>query len=819
MDTVLPAGNSKVPPPKPSQFINGTFNPMGDGHPVEQAVLAQVMAADTTLTASIVSGAQFFKITDISVFNLLLEQDSAGSPKPVGGGTGEHWTEQSAGTSNGVTPLAASAGQYVVLNVTAESVAGLVPPGPFSGSAVFKGSAFSTTIPLFGTRLAVDPDSAIGKKWSAMGGTGFFGAVLTNEEPVPGGAAVVQTFANGVLLDMSPSANPPAGVPAVVYLSSPIYSKWLSLETQKDGNGNPVWQALGLASGDMFKTPEGGSAARFESGAIIVRKSGAAFVTYGAIYAHYLQFGDFADPAHLPSTGLPTSDEQPATPTRGRVSTFDNGDIYWTLQTGAQEIQGAILQHWTLLGGPGAFLGFPLTDETSTPNGPGRYDRFEGGVIYWTPETGAFEVHGAILEKWSQLGNERSYLGYPVSDELNVNDADFSAGRVSNFQNGSIHWTGLTGANDVPQAVTFNQSIVTPTGTALGGNVTLTLKSNGDYTAQFNMHDSGFTGYQFQVRAVFTTQTGLAFAVEHSGSVGGTSTSGSRDDNYSASGNSNSIMVHWSDVAKGTLWVTKDYSATGVAGFFEDMAGWLTNVAVGAAGAAVGVVIGLGDEIGKTFGNLGLGGVVGVLAGVVVTAFTGGVMLGIVVGVVVGAVTNALIKQRQITSAEYAFAQANAFNGSLPPMEKIRITNVSGLNGTAFSVPGIDGAYYMSLGSGYDDPTNFTNPAYPTRGEVFIHEMTHIWQMFHGSFIPGFACHAFINQVDVRLGAGDIYVYGPPTSPWNQFGLEQQAQIVNEWFAGDPTVCAPLRVPHVCAGPTDPYFHYIANNVQKGMTL
>jgi hypothetical protein len=35
-------------------------------------------------------------------------------------------------------------------------------------------------------------------------------------------------------------------------------------------------------------------------------------------------------------------------------------------------------------------------------------------------------------------------------------------------------------------------------GAVLGGTVTMTLKNNGDYTAQFHMHDSGATGYSFR---------------------------------------------------------------------------------------------------------------------------------------------------------------------------------------------------------------------------------------------------------------------------------------------------------------------------------
>ncbi|ULT43679.1 hypothetical protein KRR40_09830 [Niabella defluvii] len=90
-----------------------------------------------------------------------------------------------------------------------------------------------------------------------------------------------------------------------------------------------------------------------------------------------------------------------------------------------------------------SFLGYPLTNETKTPDGVGRYNHFQGGSIYWHPSTGAWEVHGAIRDHWASLGWERSALGYPVSNEQVVFGG---AGRISHFQKGSIYWSPTQGA-------------------------------------------------------------------------------------------------------------------------------------------------------------------------------------------------------------------------------------------------------------------------------------------------------------------------------------------------------------------------------------
>lgn len=121
---------------------------------------------------------------------------------------------------------------------------------------------------------------------------------------------------------------------------------------------------------------------------------------------------------------------------RGRCRDFEGGSIYWTPQTGAHEVHGAIRLHWARLRGERGFLGFPQTDETGTPDGRGRFNHFEGGSIYWTPQTGAHEVHGDIRAEWARLGWERGRLGYPTSDEKDTPDG----GRVSDFEGGNILW-------------------------------------------------------------------------------------------------------------------------------------------------------------------------------------------------------------------------------------------------------------------------------------------------------------------------------------------------------------------------------------------
>ena len=133
--------------------------------------------------------------------------------------------------------------------------------------------------------------------------------------------------------------------------------------------------------------------------------------------------------------------EETATPDGvGRYNVFQGGSVYWSAATGAFEVHGAIRDTWAAVGWEAGALGYPLSDETPTPDGVGRYSVFEHGSIYWTPATGAHEVHGVIRDRWAELGWEAGALGYPTSDEYAV-----QGGRKNDFQHGSITFDASTG--------------------------------------------------------------------------------------------------------------------------------------------------------------------------------------------------------------------------------------------------------------------------------------------------------------------------------------------------------------------------------------
>jgi uncharacterized protein with LGFP repeats len=210
-----------------------------------------------------------------------------------------------------------------------------------------------------------------------------------------------------------------------------IEEKYQALGGVKSFLGEPV--------GTTYQVGDG-LGQNYAAGAIYWSPATGAWSVHGAILTHYLQLGG---PAGI--LGFPITDETGAPDGVGRYNHFQSGAIYWTPATGAHEVQGAIYAEWARLGWEGSVVGYPITDETGAPDGVGRYNHFQSGAIYWTPATGAHEVRGAIYAEWARLGWERSFLGYPTTDEF----TPMSGYRQSDFQHGWIRWSSVTRAVSV----------------------------------------------------------------------------------------------------------------------------------------------------------------------------------------------------------------------------------------------------------------------------------------------------------------------------------------------------------------------------------
>ena len=134
------------------------------------------------------------------------------------------------------------------------------------------------------------------------------------------------------------------------------------------------------------------------------------------------------------------------------------GAIYARWKAAAQEPGYALVRD---------ILGYPMSDED--PINEGKFNVFQAGKILWTPSTGAHEVHGSIATRYWGIGGPGSYLGFPITDEMAEGVASRNV-RYSQFQHGWIYWAPEVGAMDTPKKVhnglTFS-GLEVPTWTAL----------------------------------------------------------------------------------------------------------------------------------------------------------------------------------------------------------------------------------------------------------------------------------------------------------------------------------------------------------------
>jgi hypothetical protein len=198
---------------------------------------------------------------------------------------------------------------------------------------------------------------------------------------------------------------------------------------------------LGAPTGTEYTIADG-SGQDYHNGALYTSPATGTHDVQGPILTKYQEF-------HGPTgLGFPTTDQNTTPDGIGHFNHFNHPDgasIYWTPTTGAHEIQGSIRNKWASLGwetGPG----YPTTDETTTTDGTGKYNDFTNNAsIYWTPTTSVHVIYGTIRDTWTTLGRETSPLGYPTTDEYD----DAPGGRRMDFQHGTITWNATNNTTQI----------------------------------------------------------------------------------------------------------------------------------------------------------------------------------------------------------------------------------------------------------------------------------------------------------------------------------------------------------------------------------
>lgn len=394
----------------------------------------------------------------------------------------------------------------------------------------------------------------------------------------------------------------------------------------------------------------------------------------------------------------------------------------------------------------------------------------------------------------------------------------------------SINWSAFNGEQNgaidynvaiVPSEIHLTTSIVTPEGFPLGGGTSLLVRDDGSYEFSGFMRATGFTSYKYALQVfLHAPATGDAIAAMNTGHVFGTDTPGDRQLDWHESGTSSSLAMLWDGFLHGaSLKYTLNADISGVTGTLWDVAkiGLDTIAGFVIAGPVGGIVV-LGRELTSAL-NITLvtpGSLVGfvIVGGIVMVCGPGVLIPAVVAGVVLTNLTG--IHQRSMTDQEQDFAW-KVFADKLP-FERIILTNlVHGSERQKYTIPSVDGSTILvNLGEAFQDPMTWAdspNTDYAQPGSVFIHELTHAWQIATTWFQPGLICKLSSNY-DYYAGSSEKERLADTTwstRSWsNDFNLEQQAHIVDDWYGA--------HYPDLkeAAALTDPAFHFIRDNIRTG---
>lgn len=391
---------------------------------------------------------------------------------------------------------------------------------------------------------------------------------------------------------------------------------------------------------------------------------------------------------------------------------------------------------------------------------------------------------------------------------------------------------------DAVESITVQSDINTDDDAPINGHVEFQLASDGTYTFSGHMRATGFPSYHYGVQAWVKAKDGTVIAAQRVGDVYGTDTPGDRQDNWSQPGSNGAIKLSWASLRDdaqigytmhadiggvlGTAWDVLTFAVKGIAAnLFLGEVGWV--LLIGSELADIGVRVGTPD----------------ILSGILVA---GGVLLvlgpfGAIPAVIAGIVTAELVdvRHRAMTTEERTFAD-RVFMGQID-YDRVTLTNMSH-DGVKFTIPSVDDSILVNLDMAYDDPMGYQdlspNSDYTQPGSVFIHELTHAWQITNKSFI-GMICGMSHNYgyhdgdgEDARLLPENI---SWTLRPWDDFNNEQQAHIVDDWYGAyvvqDPPKSknylkdgagVPITDLDGQAATRDPAFHFITQNIRTGTT-
>jgi uncharacterized protein with LGFP repeats len=350
-------------------------------------------------------------------------------------------------------------------------------------------------------------------------GTSLLGEPISEQQPTTGGyvsyfqgTTCGGTTTYGAIYLMS-------GNSTAYSVHGCIDKEYLSLGGPSTSSlGLPVTDEMGVTGGRVsyfsgHKCSTGGGPSN--SGSAIYANGAHTYYVWGCIYGRYQDTCQQVNGPCVNLLGLPVTSEESIA--GGKVSYFAgtvcnggytvkdehgvsqlSGSAIYAHGTFETEVHGCIYQKYTHLGGPSSYLGFPITDEMSTPGG--RVSYFQGttcaidgqtyGAIY-SSGAGVYVVYGCIERAYVSLGGSGSYLGMPISDLTSI-----TGGSVAYFQGTTCGGTTTYGAIYSSSSGTYAvHGCLDQKYESLGGpNSNLGFPVSNEYTNSAGHRESDFVG-------------------------------------------------------------------------------------------------------------------------------------------------------------------------------------------------------------------------------------------------------------------------------------------------------------------------------------
>ncbi|MBC2681445.1 hypothetical protein GSS87_03370 [Corynebacterium sp. 4HC-13] len=222
-------------------------------------------------------------------------------------------------------------------------------------------------------------------------------------------------------------------------LSLPAGDRGAKCETKGDiGRRIGEFPQLGACISNEYDGADGGKIQDFRGGRAFWKQSSGAHFLWGRIGALYSSMNGTQS-----WLGYPLTEEIALKKDNGRFVKFENGHIYWTPQLGAVAVKNDFMKEWGKTGYENGPLGYPVAAER--PVAGGAVQQFQNGVIVRKPDGSTQYVQGKIAEKYMELGGPESGLKWPKSDELDTP----KNGKRSEFDGGVIYWSAETGAHSI----------------------------------------------------------------------------------------------------------------------------------------------------------------------------------------------------------------------------------------------------------------------------------------------------------------------------------------------------------------------------------